>query len=356
MMNMKQRMLSVIKGEKPDRVPFVQYSNIGGQNEKVWEKLGRENMGILQWCGMHRIHTPNCRTEQEKITKNGKTVWRNRLITPEGSITEERTLVPSMGVSTFVEHYIKTIDDYYILMAYLRDIKVTGDNSSVKQVIKNFGDDGLPHVSLGRTPFQQLWIQWVSINDLSIHMLEKLSVVEECMELLGKVLLEISDAVLSVADEVDVPYVVVGDNITAPVIGEERFRKYCLPYYRKISERMAEKGILLFVHMDGDLKPLWNAIEESGVMGLDSFSPTPDNDTSVSDAVSVWPDMRLLVNFPSSIHMAEPETIYQTAMQILSQGAHTGRLQIQISENMPPNTWQKSYPEIVRAIQDFGRS
>jgi hypothetical protein len=30
-------------------------------------------------------------------------------------------------------------------------------------------------------------------------------------------------------------------------------------------------------------------------------------------------------------------------------------LQIQISENMPPETWRKSYPQIVRAISDYFR-
>ena len=39
----------------------------------------------------------------------------------------------------------------------------------------------------------------------------------------------------------------------------------------------------------------------------------------------------------------------------LQQAGHTGRLQIQISENVPPGGWRKSYPEIVRAIRDFGK-
>ena len=64
--------------------------------------------------------------------------------------------------------------------------------------------------------------------------------------------------------------------------------------------------------------------------------------------------MRLFVNFPSSVHLLEPDRIYARAMQILQEAGHTGRLWIQISENVPPGVWRTSYPEIVRATRDFG--
>jgi EAL domain-containing protein (putative c-di-GMP-specific phosphodiesterase class I) len=87
---------------------------------------------------------------------------------------------------------------------------------------------------------------------------------------------------------------------------------------------------------------------------LDSMSPHPDNDTSVADAMRLWHDMRVCINYPSSVHLKEPKAIYDTTMEILEQGGHTGRLQIQISENMPPDAWRRSYPQIVKAINDYG--
>jgi hypothetical protein len=61
------------------------------------------------------------------------------------------------------------------------------------------------------------------------------------------------------------------------------------------------------------------------------------------------------VNFPSSVHLWEPEQIYSHAMAMLRQAGHTGRMQIQISENVPPGVWQKSFPVIVEAVRDFGK-
>jgi hypothetical protein len=48
-----------------------------------------------------------------------------------------------------------------------------------------------------------------------------------------------------------------------------------------------ENSIPVWFHMDGDLKPLWEAIGESGIRGIDSFSPPPDNDTPVGKALQL---------------------------------------------------------------------
>lgn len=355
MATMRERMLAVIRGQSLDRVPFVQYDNIAAPNYEVWARIGRNQMGILRWCSAHRFEHPHCRFEQEEAVFDGRRGWRNILITPLGNLVEERVYIPSMGkVQGFRKRYVQTLDDYRLLMAYLRDIIVVEDTNAIEQAHADFGDDGLPHVSLGRTPFQQLWIQWVSLMDLSLHLLDAPDVVEECMALLGQIQLRAAEVAFRAADKVLIPYIVIADNITAPLIGTDRFRRYCLPYYRAIADRMAEKRIPLFVHMDGDLKPLWGMIGESGVRGLDSLSPPPDNDTSVAEAARMWPEMRLCVNFPSSVHLAADDTIYRQAWELLVQGGHTGRLWIQISENVPPGAWERSYPAIVRAIADFG--
>jgi hypothetical protein len=106
--------------------------------------------------------------------------------------------------------------------------------------------------------------------------------------------------------------------------------------------------------MDGFLKPLWKDIANSKVGGLDSFTPTPDCDTSVAEALTLWPEKILQLNFPSSIHLQSPSEVRKVADEILSTAGHTGRLQIQISENVPLDVWRTTLPIIADAIEDFG--
>jgi hypothetical protein len=65
--------------------------------------------------------------------------------------------------------------------------------------------------------------------------------------------------------------------------------------------------------------------------------------------------MRLWINFPSSVHLCPYEDVRAQAEAILAAGGHTGRLQIQISENVPHGVWHTSLAAIADAIDAFGR-
>lgn len=349
-MTNRERMLAVLRGGDHDAVPFVQYDGIAAPNSEVWNLTGRDSVGILRWTSAHTVSTPNCRWETEDISLNGLAGTRTTIRTPAGDLVQEKAYEPALGTGSTRAHFVRQPDDYPKLLAFLRDMVV---RPAVEQLARDdglVGDDGLLHVSTGRTPFQAMWIEWAGIENLSWHLADCPDVVEECMEALGANLRK----VFAILRDAPISHAVVPDNITAPMIGERTFRRWCLPFYRELSEMLAERGLLVFVHMDGDLQPLSRAIGQSGVGGLDSMSPPPDNDTSVGQALEQWPDMRLWVNFPSSLHLAPPEKVYEAAAEILAQGGHSGRLQIQISENVPPGSWRRSYPEIVRAIRDSG--
>ncbi len=348
-MTMKERILALLRGDRFDRVPFVQYDGMI-PSEEVWAVIGRENLGRLRWTTAYRIEHPNCRFETVETSEHEMRSMRRRLVTPAGELREFVRYEPTYGGMSIKEHFIKSLDDYEAFLAYLDDITVVPDPEPLDTALAELGADGLPHTWVGRTPYQQMWIQWIDIMDLSAHLVEARELVEAAMRKLGDIMLEMTRVTLAL----DPPYLVIGDNVTAPMIGERYFRAYCMPYYDGISELAAEKKIPVVVHMDGDLKPLWGAIGESKIRGLDSFSPPPDNDTSAAKAAEIWPDKVLMLNFPSSVHIREEKEIYRVASEILDQAGRTGRLQIQISENVPPGVYKKSYPAIVRAINDFG--
>lgn len=349
-------MLAFVRGREQDRVPFVQYTGMVAPNQEVWDAIGRDSMGLLQWAGVHRFETPHCRFATEEIVLNGRRGFRRTLTTPEGALSEERLIEPALGSSAAATHFVKAPEDYRILMSYFHDIEVEVDLAPLRGALAALGNDGLPHVSVSRSPYQQLWVEWVDIQDLSLHLAEYPELMEEVIAGMRRVERRTFEAVCQAAREIEIPYVVVPDNITAPMIGIDAFRNYCMPAYNLLGAMLEETGqdIPVFVHMDGDLKPLWASIAETRVRGLDSMSPPPDNDTSVADALAQWPDMRLGINFPSSVHLLPPEEIHQRTLEILEQDGRSGRLQIQISENVPPGMWRKSFPQIVRAVHSYG--
>jgi len=354
-MTMRDRILAVIQGREVDRVPFVQYSGLAAPDREVWDALGRDEMGIILWSSVHRIDHPHCRFEDVPFERNGRRGERTILHTPAGDLVEEKVFEPTYGTAARRKHFISEPSDYPIFMAYLRDLVVSEDVDNYLRHDRAAGDDGLPMVAVVRTPYQQMWVQWVCLTDFALHLVDYPDMVGDTLDLLADIERRIFRVVRRALDVVPIPFVDFPDNITAPPIGRANFRRWCVPFYDELADMLAEKNVPVFVHMDGDLKPLAQDIAASKVRGLDSFSPQPDNDTSPAEAAAQWPEKRLFVNFPSSVHIAEPDAIYAQASRILAEAGHTGRLEIQVSENVPPGRWRTSFPQIVRAIHDFGR-
>lgn len=354
---MRERILSIVEGRRPDRVPFVKYRGLVAPNDEVWSVLGRDNIGLLQWLNLYSYETPHCSWESETFEHDGAPCFRQTLHTPEGLLVQEGSIQPTYGIWVPVRRFIREPEDYHRLLAWFRDIKIHLNLEGYRQALRELGEDGLPHTSVPRTPYQQLWIQWVDIQDLAVHMVDYPELMEEVIAVMTDVQRRVYEQICTVIknDEIQIPYLVVPDNITAPMIGPAYFRKFCLPGYDELAARLEETGrdIPVYVHMDGDLKLLWDLISESRVRGLDSMSPPPDNDTTVAEAVTRWPEMRVGINFPSSLHLAKPEEVYNKTIEILQEGAPSGRLQIQISENVPPDAWRTSFPAIVKAIRDY---
>jgi len=350
-------MLAVVQGRRPDRVPFAQYENVCRcPVQEIWDLVGRENLGILRHTQLIRWEHPNCSFERTQIERDGMVGWRDTLHTPEGDLYQEHLRQPDLGVAMIVSHYVKDPDDWKIVRAFLLDRTPVKDLTQFKRNWEQLGDDGIPHTHVLKTPFQSLWIFWARLEDVCLHMVDYPDLLGDVLELLGRDCSRVNDIAVEAACELPIPYLNIPENLTAPMIGLKYFRQYCLPYYDDLARKLAERGldVPIGIHADGDLAPLWDEIAKSPIRLLDSYTPPPDNDTPVAKAVEMWPQMRLFLNFPSSVHLRDDQQIYQRAMEILNDAGHTGRLQIQISENPPPSRWKVSYPPIIKAIEDFG--
>ncbi|GAH85461.1 unnamed protein product, partial [marine sediment metagenome] len=184
-MTMRERMLAVVRLREHDRVPFVQYDGTGGPSEEIWSLIGRDRMGLLRWTAVHRVEHPDCARESTHIEREGLSGTRTVMHTPEGSLTEERLRQPTYGAGVIRSHFVKEPADYKVLAAFLRDAVVLPDMEALERILRELGEDGLPHVCVDRTPYQQLWVRWVSIEDLALHLVDCPDLVEECVSLMA---------------------------------------------------------------------------------------------------------------------------------------------------------------------------
>ena len=159
-MTMRERMLAVLQGREHDRVPFAMYE-IMLPAQEAFDLLGHGNIGLIRFCSICRAETPNCRRESQIFFEDGTKWERNILHTPVGDLTELRIFEPAFDSSTARKHFVETREDYERLWSYLGDAVILDNYDQYYRDCAELGDDGIPKTEIERTPWQQLWIEWV---------------------------------------------------------------------------------------------------------------------------------------------------------------------------------------------------
>ena len=234
---MRERMLAVILGQEHDRVPFAMYE-IMLPKQEAFDLLGHGRIGIIRFCSIYRAEHPSCRFEHGLLMDGATKYQRTILHTPKGDLTELRVFEPTFDSSTARKHFIETRRDYELLWSYLEDSVILDNYDRYLQDCAELGEDGFPKAEIERTPWQQLWIEWVGLEALSMHLADWPEHVEHTIALLERR----ARQTFEIAYRSPAPFIVMVDNITAPAIGPARFRKYCVPLYDELGDMLAERG------------------------------------------------------------------------------------------------------------------
>lgn len=145
-------------------------------------------------------------------------------------------------------------------------------------------------------------------------------------------------------------------NVSPEIVGRERFQQFVLPHYYELADELHTRGKQLLVHLDANCKLLAKDIAESGIDIVEAFTPAPDTDMTLAEAREAWPDKVIWVNFPSSLHLASEEVIYNTTQDLIRQNGTGHKLLIGITEDPPEDRWQCSCQAIGRAIVDYAHT
>ncbi|HIE03217.1 MAG TPA: hypothetical protein EYP61_00500 [Candidatus Latescibacteria bacterium] len=144
-----------------------------------------------------------------------------------------------------------------------------------------------------------------------------------------------------------------GGNETPEVMGPPRFREYVIPLYNEAAEVLHRHGKLLGAHLDGNNRAWAQDIAKSGLDYIEAFTPAPDTDMSLREALDAWPDKVLWINFPSSVHLSPVDEVERTAAELIGT-APKDRFIMGITEDIPEDRWQENLLAISRAINQGG--
>ena len=346
-MTPRKRVEAILRGEPADRVPLTIYQGLFPRSTAE-RQLRNEGLCMVNGFMVFTTETPNVMRETHDYAEEGARLVRTTYHTPVGDLFIIRK--PHGITSWTVSHLFKQPEDYQPWLFKIKDQQYRPDYEDFAKAERDFGEDAIFRAGIGATPLHEI-MQNMGLETFAVEWAERR---DEIMKIYDAMVEQLRQRYPLVAQSPAL-HANFGGNETADVMGKERFEKYVVPHYNEAGEILHQHGKLFGPHLDGNNKVWAQAVADSAVDYVEAFTPAPDCDMTLSEALEAWPDKVLWINFPSSVHLEPIPKIEDATRQLLREAAPGNRLIIGITEDIPADRWQQNMLAISRVINQEGR-
>lgn len=344
-MNIRERMDTFFSGERPDQIPFTIYQNEWRHtaSDPTWQNLFKLGMGVT-W------HIPpfqekldsQIKFESLQYTEEGKNIVRNIYKSPIGDIVE------SFVDDWQTEYFLKTAQDYRVFTYMVRHTQISPDYENWHRKEQKIGPYGIPLVALGRSPNQTMLVDLVGVENYAFHSID---LDTEFMELYDALLTNFQRKI-QLAAEGPGRFVSVLENFSADTLGPNRFKKMLLPVYQDLFPVLQAAGKIVGTHFDGRIASCRKYIDQAPIDLIESLTPPPEGDMSLTDCRSAWPEKLFWSNLNVECYLLPENELHDLVLDRVSQASQDGRkLAFEVSEQYPEN-WQTTLPVVLKALQE----
>lgn len=327
-MTPRERVFTALAGGMPDRIPFVIWNNKlpGGAIDRQLLEL---DACVINKSRVYRVDTPGITIETEHLeSKDGRARIRKIYHTPAGDLSTIEQLFSS---SIWIEEIpFSGPDDYEPLEAFIRGKAYTACYDEFTEQDRLYGDQSIARPETIYTPAQDLICKYMGVETFCVEWADR----RDRLLKLFDVIAEDRRKRLALVAASPAHFAVIEGNVITNVVGPERFEKYCVPYIEEACGILHDSGKLAAAHLDHNNKVLAPLIAATSLDLIESFTPPPDCDLSLTKARRFWPDKTIQINFPSSLHLSGAEHVQEATLQILKEVAPGDRFIVGISEDI----------------------
>jgi len=329
-MDITGRVRAVLRGNKPDRIPFISRMDFwhrglshqkhlpaayGGMSLSEIHRiigLGQEDWLALCAFKYRNLELVSYRDGREilhvfeleisffpdlwgllPVDRLGE--MTTDLVTPAGRLVYKHNLLDeslSAGITRpqLVERPVRSPEDYEIYAYILEHSEFV---PRFKEFLQREGElAGLGYLvpALNRVPFHSLLIDVLGELPLFYALHDTPTPVERLLEAVDRQTIEMLERLSGL----DVPYVEFIDNLEGAMINPRLFQKYPIPCYQRYAGILHRQGKKLGSHTDGNLRQLVHLLPESGLDVCESFTPAPLTDCTFEEAWEAWKNEPLL--------------------------------------------------------------
>lgn len=359
-MTPKQRILSAIRGEETDRIPWSPFLAY------YWESLPEEitkkgQFNYLEEMGADPLlrgsHVPytvrynNCTvTESQRDGKKYVTYE-----TPVGSLTETYTL-SSVANSWFLTgHPVTEEEDFKILQYIYENISLTANEKEFEDDFRRLGERALLLPLIGvrsKTSFQALVEHWCGTEGLTYSLYDYEDTVRECLAVMDEQDMKTVEIAARTSAEAFLFY----EDSSTTNISPEFFETYTAPAINRWGSYLHNHGKLLIHHACGSLRDLLPLMDRTEIDVIESISPPPTGNVDIGEAFEALSDWIGLIGgieptFFLNCTMPELENRVRELLAV----SKDRKFVLANSDSCPPGVAYEKFTLVSELVRKMGR-
>lgn len=368
-MTHRERLLSIMAGKPPDRIPWIPRLLLWYNAHK---KAGTLPDRYRDWplrdierdlgMGTPARDGHIFRTEQKGVEVRQRQCNEMEMlteyVTPVGTVTtlhRGSELLRRMAIQDLqVEFALKRREDYAVLEYLVEHTTCVPTYEAYDAYEREVGDDGYPLVACGDCPFHHWMRALVGYENAYYHLNDYPNEVERLLALMTQ---RDRESVWPLIADSPAKLILHGVHFSSQMTPPPVFERFILPYYRELSALLRSRGKTLALHGDNDARLILSLIEQAGYGMVECFVTHPMVETTLAEARAAW-GSRVIIwgGVPSAILEAPySDAAFEAYMEEMFRTIAPGDAFILgVADNVMPGAKLERVQRITEMVEEYG--
>lgn len=319
-MTIRERILAVLEGRTPDRLPWVPRLAIWYEANRREGTLPPEFRGKTLREVERAVFGGTAARDGFiwRVELRGAEVRRRELagmetlveyVTPVGTLRARlrgTERLRRQGIQDAeVEFPLKRREDYPVMQYLVEHTDYVPAFDEYAAYERDVGDEGYPMVNCGDCPMHHWMRALAGYNQCFYHLNDYPNEVERLVRVLTD---RWKDTVWPCMIDSPARLLMHGHHLSSHMTPPPVFERYILPYYRELSPKLRAGGKTLALHADNDTRLILGHIERAGFDVAECFVTAPMVPTTLAEARAAWGERVVIWGGVPSVILEAPYT------------------------------------------------
>jgi uroporphyrinogen-III decarboxylase len=364
-MTPRERVLAVLNGQRPDRVPWfgdLDYwaTALIGRGEKPpdfkpsdayldWHR----DLGVgfyLQGYFPFRAITDHCRVREW----NEGNLRRRQIETPCGTLRETWTWLPESFAEAPTEHLVKSASDLRAYRYFHENTRYEPDYAFAERRRQQVGDLGVVLCYLPKSPLMQL----IALDAGVTTVFEIFTDAGEEFHKTLEVVRRSHDAAARLAVESPAEVLMIPENLSSECVGKTFYEMFMRDYEETWARRIREAGKFSCIHLDGTMKGLLRETCSTSLTFIEALTPAPAGDLEIEKWAECSGNSRTILwgGLPGIFFtgLVSDEDFDAHVRHVLEVMRSEPRYVLGVADQVPPDGLERRVRRVRELVEEYG--